>query len=303
MADIAVLVPFTRQLAATISAGIPLMQALAMVGAERSNRSLRGVVSDLTKQVQEGSSFAEALGKHHSTFPTLYVDVVAAGEASGHLDTMLTSLAAMLEKHQATGRQVRSALVYPAFVFGLTAITAIVFAPGVGSKMVTGTAIALAAWIARRRFLDRPGRPMLDAVPVWTPVLGSLFLKSALARLTRTLGLVVSAGIPIVDALRIAGRASGSRTVYDAAMRSRSYIMRGDSIEAAFEAARAFPPMVVSMAATGEKTGNLDGILVKIADYYEDEVELAVKVAISVLKPALIVLLAGMVLWVGLSVM
>ncbi len=104
VADIAVLVPFTRQLAATISAGIPLMQALTMVGAERSNRSLRGVVSDLTKQVQEGSSFAEALGRHHPTFPTLYVDVVAAGEASGHLDTMLTSLAAMLEKRQATGR-------------------------------------------------------------------------------------------------------------------------------------------------------------------------------------------------------
>ena len=295
MADKGVLTAFTRQLATAIGAGVPLVQALTLVGTEGSGRELGGVVSAVTADLAGGADFSAALGRHPDTFSNLYVEVVAAGEATGHLDTMLLALANMLEKHRATALRVKSVLIYPGFILAVTSLTAIVTAPGVAVKLAVGAAIVVAMGLGVRRMRQRYPVPQHDIVPLWTPVFGTVYETLVLARVTRTLGLAVSAGIPLVDGLGIAARVSGSRTIYRAIMRSRGLILRGETLEAAFEGANAFPPMVVSMAATGEQTGHIGEMLTKIAEYYEQDVDVAVKAAISVLQPASIVIVSGLV--------
>jgi len=275
-----------------------LVQALTLLGTEGSDRELGGVVSAVTADLAGGSDFSGALGRHPNTFSNLYVEVVAAGEATGQLDTMLLALANTLEKHRATALRVRSVLIYPAFVLAVAALTAIVTTPGVAEKLAVGAAIMVAVTFGLRRMRQRSPVPQHDIVPLWTPVFGTVYEKSVLARVTRTLGSTVSAGIPLVDGLGIAARVSGSRTIYRAIMRSRGLILRGETLEAAFEGTNAFPPMVVSMAATGEQTGNIGEMLTKIADYYEQDVDMAVKAAISVLQPASIIIVAGLALTV-----
>lgn len=239
---------------------------------------------------------SSALGQHPDTFSNLYVEVVAAGEATGQLDTMLLALANMLEKHRATALRVKSVLIYPGFLVAFTALTAIVTAPGVAQKLAVAAAIVVAIGFGMRRMRQRSAVPQHDIVPLWTPVFGTVYKKSVLARVTRTLGLAVSAGIPLVDALGIAARVSGSRTIYRAIMRSRGLILQGETLEAALKGANAFPPMVVAMAATGEQTGHIGEMLTKIAEYYEQDVDMAVKAAISVMQHASIVIAAGLVL-------
>ena len=250
----------------------------------------------MTADIAGGADFSTALRRHPDTFSNLYVEVVAAGEATGHLDTMLLAIANMLEKHRATALRVKSVLIYPGFVLAFSALTAIVTTPGVAEKLAVGAAIVVVIGFGVRRMRQRSSVPRHDIVPLWIPVFGTVYEKSVLARVTRTLGLAVSAGIPLVDALGIAARVSGSRTIYRAMMRSRGSILRGETLEAAFEGADAFPPMVVAMAATGEQTGHIGEMLTKIAEYYEQDVDVAVKAAISVLQPASIVIAAGVVL-------
>ena len=296
MADSVALAAFTRQLATAVGSGLPLVQALTLLGKEGSGRELGDVVSAVTADLAGGSDLSSALGQHPDTFSNLYVEVVAAGEATGQLDTMLLALANMLEKHRATALRVKSVLIYPGFLVAFTALTAIVTAPGVAQKLAVATAIVVAIGFGMRRMRQRSAVPQHDIVPLWTPVFGTVYKKSVLARVTRTLGLAVSAGIPLVDALGIAARVSGSRTIYRAIMRSRGLILRGETLEAALKGANAFPPMVVAMAATGEQTGHIGEMLTKIAEYYEQDVDMAVKAAISVMQHASIVIAAGLVL-------
>ena len=296
MADSVALAAFTRQLATAVGSGLPLVQALTLLGKEGSGRELGDVVSAVTADLAGGTDLSSALGQHPDTFSNLYVEVVAAGEATGQLDTMLLALANMLEKHRATALRVKSVLIYPGFLVAFTALTAIVTAPGVAQKLAVATAIVVAIGFGMRRMRQRSAVPQHDIVPLWTPVFGTVYKKSVLARVTRTLGLAVSAGIPLVDALGIAARVSGSRTIYRAIMRSRGLILRGETLEAALKGANAFPPMVVAMAATGEQTGHIGEMLTKIAEYYEQDVDMAVKAAISVMQHASIVIAAGLVL-------
>jgi len=273
-----------------------LVQALTLLGKEGSGRELGDVVSAVTADLAGGADLSSALGQHPDTFSNLYVEVVAAGEATGQLDTMLLALANMLEKHRATALRVKSVLIYPGFLVAFTALTAIVTAPGVAQKLAVAAAIVVAIGFGMRRMRQRSAVPQHDIVPLWTPVFGTVYKKSVLARVTRTLGLAVSAGIPLVDALGIAARVSGSRTIYRAIMRSRGLILQGETLEAALKGANAFPPMVVAMAATGEQTGHIGEMLTKIAEYYEQDVDMAVKAAISVMQHASIVIAAGLVL-------
>lgn len=296
MADSVALAAFTRQLATAVGSGLPLVQALTLLGKEGSGRELGDVVSAVTADLAGGTDLSSALGQHPDTFSNLYVEVVAAGEATGQLDTMLLALANMLEKHRATALRVKSVLIYPGFLLAFTALTAIVTAPGVAQKLAVAAAIVVAIGFGMRRMRQRSAVPQHDIVPLWTPVFGTVYKKSVLARVTRTLGLAVSAGIPLVDALGIAARVSGSRTIYRAIMRSRGLILRGETLEAALKGANAFPPMVVAMAATGEQTGHIGEMLTKIAEYYEQDVDMAVKAAISVMQHASIVIAAGLVL-------
>ncbi|MCH7475786.1 MAG: type II secretion system F family protein [Gemmatimonadetes bacterium] len=296
MADSVALAAFTRQLATAVGSGLPLVQALTLLGKEGSGRELGDVVSAVTADLAGGADLSSALGQHPDTFSNLYVEVVAAGEATGQLDTMLLALANMLEKHRATALRVKSVLIYPGFLVAFTALTAIVTAPGVAQKLAVAAAIVVAIGFGMRRMRQRSAVPQHDIVPLWTPVFGTVYKKSVLARVTRTLGLAVSAGIPLVDALGIAARVSGSRTIYRAIMRSRGLILRGETLEAALKGANAFPPMVVAMAATGEQTGHIGEMLTKIAEYYEQDVDMAVKAAISVMQHASIVIAAGLVL-------
>ncbi len=296
MADSVALAAFTRQLATAVGSGLPLVQALTLLGKEGSGRELGDVVSAVTADLAGGADLSSALGQHPDTFSNLYVEVVAAGEATGQLDTMLLALANMLEKHRATALRVKSVLIYPGFLVAFTALTAIVTAPGVAQKLAVAAAIVVAIGFGMRRMRRRSAVPQHDIVPLWTPVFGTVYKKSVLARVTRTLGLAVSAGIPLVDALGIAARVSGSRTIYRAIMRSRGLILQGETLEAALKGANAFPPMVVAMAATGEQTGHIGEMLTKIAEYYEQDVDMAVKAAISVMQHASIVIAAGLVL-------
>ena len=296
MADSVALAAFTRQLATAVGSGLPLVQALTLLGKEGSGRELGDVVSAVTADLAGGADLSSALGQHPDTFSNLYVEVVAAGEATGQLDTMLLALANMLEKHRATALRVKSVLIYPGFLVAFTALTAIVTAPGVAQKLAVAAAIVVAIGFGMRRMRQRSAVPQHDIVPLWTPVFGTVYKKSVLARVTRTLGLAVSAGIPLVDALGIAARVSGSRTIYRAIMRSRGLILQGETLEAALKGANAFPPMVVAMAATGEQTGHIGEMLTKIAEYYEQDVDMAVKAAISVMQHASIVIAAGLVL-------
>ena len=296
MADSVALAAFTRQLATAVGSGLPLVQALTLLGKEGSGRELGDVVSAVTADLAGGADLSSALGQHPDTFSNLYVEVVAAGEATGQLDTMLLALANMLEKHRATALRVKSVLIYPGFLVAFTALTAIVTAPGVAQKLAVATAIVVAIGFGMRRMRQRSAVPQHDIVPLWTPVFGTVYKKSVLARVTRTLGLAVSAGIPLVDALGIAARVSGSRTIYRAIMRSRGLILQGETLEAALKGANAFPPMVVAMAATGEQTGHIGEMLTKIAEYYEQDVDMAVKAAISVMQHASILIAAGLVL-------
>ena len=296
MADSVALAAFTRQLATAVGSGLPLVQALTLLCKEGSGRELGDVVSAVTADLAGGTDLSSALGQHPDTFSNLYVEVVAAGEATGQLDTMLLALANMLEKHRATALRVKSVLIYPGFLVAFTALTAIVTAPGVAQKLAVAAAIVVAIGFGMRRMRQRPAVPQHDIVPLWTPVFGTVYKKSVLARVTRTLGLAVSAGIPLVDALGIAARVSGSRTIYRAIMRSRGLILQGETLEAALKGANAFPPMVVAMAATGEQTGHIGEMLTKIAEYYEQDVDMAVKAAISVMQHASILIAAGLVL-------
>ena len=296
MADSVALAAFTRQLATAVGSGLPLVQALTLLGKEGSGGELGDVVSAVTADLAGGADLSSALGQHPDTFSNLYVEVVAAGEATGQLDTMLLALANMLEKHRATALRVKSVLIYPGFLVAFTALTAIVTAPGVAQKLAVAAAIVVAIGFGMRRMRQRSAVPQHDIVPLWTPVFGTVYKKSVLARVTRTLGLAVSAGIPLVDALGIAARVSGSRTIYRAIMRSRGLILQGETLEAALKGANAFPPMVVAMAATGEQTGHIGEMLTKIAEYYEQDVDMAVKAAISVMQHASILIAAGLVL-------
>jgi type IV pilus assembly protein PilC len=319
------IVIFTRQFSTMINAGLPLVQALDILAKQSENKALQEVTRQVVFDVESGNTVADALKKHPKAFSDLYVNMVAAGEAGGILDTILMRLATFMEKNDALIRKVKGAMIYPA-VISTVAIGAIVilliFVIPTFQKMFSeakielplptriviglsaflqaywwliALAIFVAQWMVRNYYKTPNGKLAIDKLMLQAPVLGDVLRKSAVSRFTRTLGTLISSGVSILDGLEITAKTAGNRVISDAIMESRASIAGGETIAAPLAKSNVFPPMVISMIAVGEQTGGLDEMLTKIADFYDEEVDAAVAGLLALMEPAMIVFLGGVV--------
>ncbi len=316
---------FTRQFATMISAGLPLVQCLDILASQCAKPHFAQVIRDVTHEVEAGSTLADALGKHKKTFDDLFRNMVQAGEAGGILDDILLSLAQYIEKANALKRKIQGAMIYPAVVLtvamGATAFMLIFIIPtfarmftDFGGELPLPTKIVLEAsnllrgfwWVAaggivltvvgiKKWYTTDIGQKKLDGFMLKFPVLGDVLLKGAVARFTRTLGTLITSGVPILTGLEITARTAGNRVIADAILQARASIREGETVGAPLKASNVFPPMVVQMISVGEQTGALDEMLTKIAVFYESEVDQAVENLTSVIEPVMIVLMGGIV--------
>lgn len=315
------IVVFVRQFATMIDAGLPLVQCLDILGAQQANQRFAKMINAVKVDVESGSTLADAMAKHNKVFDELFVNLVAAGEVGGILDTILNRLATYMEKNMKLVGQVKSAMVYPSVVMavavGVTAVLLIFVIP-VFEKMfkdfggvlpaptqfvidlsnglrdqIIPVIIGIVGTVFGLRALSRTvkGRLFLDGLLLRAPILGPLFRKVAVAKFTRTLGTMIASGVPILDALQITAKSSGNKVVENAVMYTRERIAEGRTMADPLAETGVFPVMVVQMIAVGESTGAMDAMLQKIADFYEDEVDAAVAALTSLLEPLLMVVL------------
>jgi type IV pilus assembly protein PilC len=319
------IVIFTRQFATMINAGLPLVQSLDILARQTENKALADVTRQVVFDVESGHTLADAFSKHPKAFSELYVNMVAAGEAGGILDTILIRLATFLEKSDALIRKVKGAMVYPAVILSVAVIAVsvlLIFVIPTFQKMFASVnlelplptriviglsdflisywwaligAIVLAAWGIRTYYKTPDGQKRIDSMLLNAPVLGDLLRKSAVSRFTRTLGTLISSGVSILDGLEITAKTAGNRVIHDAVMASRNSIAGGETIAGPLEKSKVFPPMVISMISVGEQTGGLDEMLSKIADFYDEEVDVAVSALLSLMEPMMIVILGVIV--------
>ena len=319
------IVIFTRQFSTMINAGLPLVQALDILSKQSENKALQEVTRQVVYDVESGNTVADALRKHPKAFTELYVNMVAAGEAGGILDTILMRLATFLEKNDALVGKVKSAMIYPGVIMsvaGIAIMVLLIFVIPVFENMFASvnmslplpTRIVIGAsafltgyWWAviaviffvvtslRKYYKTSDGQLKIDTFLLKIPVLGDLLRKSAVSRFTRTLGTLISSGVSILDGLEITAKTAGNRVIHDAIMESRASIAGGDTISAPLQKSAVFPPMVISMIAVGEQTGGLDEMLTKIADFYDTEVDTAVSGLLSLMEPIMIVFLGVVV--------
>src|SRR5262245_52613447 len=316
---------FTRQFATMINSGLPLVQALDILSQQTENKILADITRQVVYDVERGHTLADALRKHPKAFTDLYVNMVAAGEAGGILDTILLRLAQFLEKNDAIVRKVKGAMIYPAVIFSVAAIAIavlLIFVIPTFQNMFASVNLALPLptriviwaseflqgfwWLIiimgvaaffgiRQYYTTEKGKLVIDRIMLRAPVLGDLLRKSAVSRFTRTLGTLISSGVSILDGLEITARTAGNRVIHDAVMGSRASIAGGETIAGPLQKSKVFPPMVTSMIAVGEATGGLDEMLTKIADFYDDEVDAAVSALLSLMEPIMIVVLGVVV--------
>jgi type IV pilus assembly protein PilC len=319
------IVIFTRQFATMINSGLPLVQALDILAEQTENPKLKDVTKAVVYDVESGHTLADALRKHPKAFSDLYVNMVAAGEAGGILDTILLRLATFMEKNDALVRKVKGAMIYPSVIFsvagGAVMILLIFVIPvfqqmfsSIGQQLPLPTRIVIGmsnilkgywwliaglgvvtVWGIRRYYATPAGRLNLDKVLLAMPVLGDVIRKSSVSRFTRTLGTLIASGVSILDGLEITAKTAGNRVIHDAVMESRNSIAGGETIAAPLQKSKVFPPMVISMIAVGEQTGGLDEMLSKIADFYDEEVDAAVENLLAAMEPIMIVFLGGVV--------
>ncbi len=316
---------FTRQFSVMIDAGLPLVQGLDIIGTQADNPEFRRVLMDVKMRVESGSTFADALALHPKVFDELFVQLVRAGEVGGILDTILQRLGAYIEKNEKLKRRVRGAMVYPSIVLvvavGVTLVLLMFVTPtfekmfkDFGGAMPAPTqflidlsytmrnswyivfGIPVAIFVAWRVWVGRPkGREAWDALVLKLPVFGPLVRKISVARFTRTLGTMLSSGVPILDALDIVARSAGNRQIEKAILVVRRKIEEGKNVAGPLAETKVFPPMVVQMIGVGEATGAMDQMLNKIADFYDDEVDVAVAALTSMIEPLMMVFLGGVV--------
>ena len=316
---------FTRQFATMINAGLPLVQSLSILAQQTENKTLKEVTKQVVYDVEAGNTLADALSKHPRAFPDLYVNMVAAGEAGGILDTILLRLATFLEKNDALLRKVKGAMVYPAVIISVAVIAVAVLLifviPTFSSmfasvnmtlplptRVVIGASqfllrywylmigvIVVGGFALRSYYATPAGKKTIDGALLRAPVLGDLLRKSAVSRFTRTLGTLISSGVSILDGLEITAKTAGNRVIHDAIMQSRQSIAGGETIAGPLQTSGVFPPMVISMISVGEQTGGLDEMLAKIADFYDAEVDVAVSALLSLMEPVMIVVLGVIV--------
>ncbi len=314
---------FTRQFSTMIDAGLPLVQGLTILAEQTENKTFQNVLKTVTKHVEGGSSLAEALKKHPKVFDALYFNLVAAGEIGGILDTILQRLAAYIEKAEKLKTRIKGAMTYPIIVVAIAVLVIaviLIFVIPVFQEMFSSFGKALpvptqivvnmsdflkgnihyviVAFIAfvfafKKYRNTKKGRKQTDALALKLPVFGNLLKKSAVARFTRTLGTMISSGVPILDALEIVAKTSGNVILEEIIYEVRSSIAEGQTIAEPLSEADIFPRMVVQMISVGEATGALDTMLNKIADFYDDEVDAAVEALTSMLEPLLMVFLGG----------
>ncbi|MBD3332906.1 type II secretion system F family protein [candidate division GN15 bacterium] len=310
---------FTRQFATMIGAGLPMVQCLEVLAAQSENKELAKIVSQVKDGVQGGSTLSEALARHNKVFDQLYTNMVEAGEMGGALDAILQRLASYREKADRLVRKVKGAMVYPAVIVfvaiavtvGMLAFIVPVFAKmfgGLNAELPMPTQVVLqishflkanflylvlatiGAFAALTWYRKTPaGALVTDKILLRSPVLGTLVRKSSVARFTRTLGTLLASGVSILDALDITAKTAGNTVIARAIHKSVMSIAEGDTITAPLKASGVFPPMVTQMISVGEKTGGLDEMLTKIADFYDEEVDEAVSALTSIIEPIIIV--------------
>ncbi|MBX7098215.1 MAG: type II secretion system F family protein [Myxococcaceae bacterium] len=316
---------FTRQFATMIDAGLPLVQCLEILGSQTENGAFRKVIFQIKNKVEGGSTFSDGLKEHPKVFDELFIQLCAAGEVGGILDTILNRLAMYREKSEKLKRKVKGAMVYPAIVIsvavGVTALLLLKVTP-VFAKMFSDFGSALPAptqfvvdmseWlqsyigyliggiilfiIAFTAFYRNPkGRELFDAGVLRAPLFGDLVRKIAVARFTRTLGTMISSGVPILDALEVTAKTAGNRSVEKGIQYVKTKISEGKNIAGPLAETKVFPSMVVQMIGVGEATGAMDQMLGKIADFYDDEVDAGVNGLTAMIEPLLMVFLGGVV--------
>jgi type IV pilus assembly protein PilC len=315
------IVIFTRQFATMLDAGLPLVQCLDILGRQALNPQFTSTISKVKADVESGNSFAEALHKHPRVFDTFYANMVEAGETGGILDTILARLAAYMEKAQALKGKVKSAMVYPLAIMGIAVVVIfflMTFVIPVFAEMFSsfgGTlpaptqlvmamsnltkkyiiyavpAVIIAIKLFKRFYRTPKGRKLVDSLALKAPVMGPLIQKVAVAKFTRTLGTLVSSGVPIIDSLQITARTAGNKVVEEAVLTTINSVKEGESLADPLKRQAIFPSMVVQMIEVGESSGALDTMLEKIADFYEEEVDTAVEALTALMEPALMVFL------------
>ncbi len=315
------LVVFSRQLATMIDAGIPLVQALGILSEQVENKALKTVVLSVRQDIEAGMSFCDALSKHPAVFSELFINMSRAGEASGMLDEVLDRLASYLEKSASLQRKISSSLVYPAVVISMAAlITAVLLLKVVptfkgifdmlGGKLplptqmlilvsdifrkyfLYGILIAGAIVFIFRKWVSTPkGRYRFDGFQLNVPVLGELFRKVAVAKFSRTFSTLIKSGVAVLNALEIVGKTAGNKVIEEAVANCRTAVRDGESISQPLIRSRVFPPIVCRMIGVGEQTGQLEKMLSKIADFYDDQVDAAVSGLTSLIEPLVIAFL------------
>jgi len=312
---------FTRQFATMIDAGLPLVQCLDILGEQQEHETFKKIILKVKEDVESGSTFADALKKHPKTFDELYVNLVAAGEVGGILDTILARLAAYIEKAMKLAKQIKGAMVYPSTILAVALVVTVVlllyvipifgqmfadfgqdlpaptvFVLGVSAFtrkyfLVILVAIVLLVAAIRWYYRQENGRRNIDRILLKAPIVGSLIQRIAVARFSRTLGTMVASGVPILESMDIVARSAGNKIIEEAIVRARTSISEGKTIAEPLGESKVFPVMVTQMVGVGEATGALDTMLNKIADFYDDEVDAAVAAMTSLLEPMLMVFL------------
>ncbi len=322
-----------RQLSTLTSAGMPLVQALQATLEQQSKESLQKALTKVRERVNEGVSLADALREHPRIFPELFVDMVKSGEASGALDIVLVRLADYLEEHARNTAKIKAVLTYPALMLTVAGVIVfLIFTKAIPQLKqifmtmnktlppLTRTLIAigdfLSAWwwvivvaivaglVALGRYgKTERGRRRLDGVKLHMPIFGELLLKISVARFARTLATLLASGIPILKALEIVEAVVANRVLADAIQDALGLIQEGASISAPLKASGVFPPILIHMVAIGEQSGQLEDMLGKVANAYDNEVSTATMRLTSLLEPIIILIMAGIVVFIALSIL
>ncbi|MEW6040568.1 MAG: type II secretion system F family protein, partial [Elusimicrobiota bacterium] len=317
---------FSRQLATLVSSGVPIVQGLGILEDQAENKNFRAVISKIREDIESGISIADAMKKHPKAFSELYVSMVRAGEVGGILDTILDRLSSYLEAAEELKGKVKSAMTYPVVV-GFIAVGAAVFMltgvipqfagifKEIGVKLPLPTQIMLAlsgivqkfilliifgpiaGFIGFKQAMKRNPklRFKVDSIKLNVPMFGIMIRKMSIAKFTRTFGTLVKSGVPILQALETVAKTSGNLVIEEAIMQAREAIREGERIAEPLKKGKLFPPMVVQMISVGEETGTLDIMLTKIADFYDREVDDAVKGLTSMIEPLIIVFMGGVI--------
>ncbi len=316
------LVIFTRQFATMIDAGLPLVQCMDILSSQNTNPFFKRVLLQIKSDIESGSTFADSLKKHPKVFDALFVNLVAAGEIGGVLDTILNRLAVFIEKNMKVIKKVKGAMVYPLAIIGVMILSVTVMMiwviptfesmfASMGGQLPWMTqqviylskffqkyilhiiaAFAGLVWLFRWFYNSDWGRNLWDRSLLWMPLIGPVVRKSAVARFTRTLSTMISSGVPLLDALDIVAKASGNRKIESSIYYVRDKISEGQNMVGPLDDTKVFPSMVVQMIGVGEATGALDVMLAKIADFYEEEVDDAVGAMTQMMEPLMLVFVA-----------